>query len=81
VFTPEPSVAAWARRPIELGHRGFQLTPIVLELGDVPPVRDPSAASQMPELAVLSTMAHRELEIAEAAVQAILPLPEEKNQV
>jgi flagellar biosynthesis/type III secretory pathway protein FliH len=35
----------------------------------------------MPELAVLSTMAHPELEIAEAAFQAILPLPEEKNQL
>ena len=81
VFTPDPSVAAWARRPIELGHPGFQLTPIVIELGDVPPVRDPSAASQLPELAVLSTMAHGELEIAEAAFQAILPLPEDKKRL
>jgi hypothetical protein len=26
VIAPAPAVAAWARRPIELGHPGFHLT-------------------------------------------------------
>jgi hypothetical protein len=37
VVATDPRVAAWARLPIELGHPHFQLTPIVIELGDVPP--------------------------------------------
>jgi hypothetical protein len=30
VIAPDPAVAAWARRPIELGHPGFLLTPVVI---------------------------------------------------
>jgi hypothetical protein len=71
----DPSVAAWARRPIELGHPGFHLAPVVVRFDDVPWVRDPVAASRLPELAVLSVLAHPELEIAEAAIDAIAQLP------
>ena len=81
VVAPDPGVAEWARRPIELGHPGFQLTPIVIEFEDVPQVRDRSTASQLPELSVLSVLAHPELEIAETAIEAIVPLPEERKQL
>lgn len=81
VVAPDPSVAAWARQPIELGHPGFQLTPIVIEFDDVPWVRDRAAASRLPELAMLSVMAHPELEIAEVAVEAISQLPEDRRQL
>ena len=78
VVAPRPSVAAWARRPIELGHPGFQLIPLVIGFADVPHVRDRTAASQLPQLAVLSVMAHPELEIAEIAIEAIAQLPEDR---
>jgi len=81
VITPDPAVAAWARRPIELGHPGFHLTPIVIGFDDVPWVRDPVAASRVPELAVLSIMAHPELEIAEAAIGAIAQLPADQARL
>jgi hypothetical protein len=68
---------AWARQAIEIGHPGFRLTPIVIELADIPKVRDRDAASQLPQLAVLSALAHPELEIAEVAIGAIAPLPED----
>lgn len=81
VIAPDPVVAAWARRPIELGHPGFRLTPVVIELKDVPWVRDRATASRVPELAMLSVMAHPELEIAEVAVEAISQLPEDRKKL
>ena len=81
VVAPDPSVAAWARQPIELGHPGFQLTPIVIEFSDVPHVRDRAVASGLPELAMLSVIAHPELEIAEVAVEAISQLPEDRRRL
>ena len=57
VIAPDPGVAAWARQPIELGHPGFRLTPVVVEFDDVPWLRDRDAACRLPELAMLSVMA------------------------
>jgi len=81
VLAPDPAVAAWARQPIELGHPGFRLTPVVIEFKDVPWVRDRAAASRLPELAMLSVMAHPELEIAEVAIEAISQLPEDRRRL
>ena len=81
VVAPRPEVAAWARRPIELGHPGFCLSPIVIGYGDVPRIRDRAKASRLPELAVLSTIAHPELEVAEAAISAIAQLPENQARL
>ena len=75
VIAPEPEVAAWAQRPIELGHPGFALTPVVIGFADVPWVRDRALAHRLPELSVLSVLAHPELEVAEVAVEAITQLP------
>ncbi|HEX4418806.1 MAG TPA: hypothetical protein VH165_12935 [Kofleriaceae bacterium] len=81
VISPDPSVAAWARRPIELGHPGFQLTPVVIGFDDVPWIRNRSEAHELPALAVLSALAHPDLEIAEVAIDAISQLPEDQNQL
>jgi hypothetical protein len=83
VVAPDPAVAAWARRPIELGHPGFRLMPIVIGFDDVPWVRDRAAALRLPELAVLSlsVMAHPELEIAEVAIDAIAQLPADQARL
>jgi hypothetical protein len=76
VITRDATVTRWARRPIELGHPGFQLTPLVVDYADVPRITDLETASQLPQLAVLSALAHPELEAAEIAVAAISGLPE-----
>ena len=57
VICPEGSVAAWARRPISLGHPGLVLTPLVLGPEEVPvlTVAEDAAA---PELAVVSAAVH-----------------------
>lgn len=76
VLTREPAIRRWASRPIELGHPGFQLTPLVIGFAEVPRITDLETASQHPQLAVLSVMAHPELAIAEVAIEAISRLPE-----
>jgi hypothetical protein len=81
VVALDPGVAAWARRPIELGHPGFHLLPIVVDADAVPQVHDHAQACRSPELAMLSVLAHRKLEIAEAAIAAIVQLPEEQARL
>jgi hypothetical protein len=81
VVAPDPEVAAWARQSIELGHPGFRLTPVVIGFDDVPWVRDRVEALRLPELAVLSVMAHPELEIAEVAIDAIAQLPADQSRL
>jgi hypothetical protein len=51
VIAPDPSVARRVCAPIELGHPGFELTPLAIELADLPRVTDPAAARRLPELA------------------------------
>lgn len=84
VLAPEAGLAEVARRPIALGHPGFTLTPIVISYADVP--RDPAAgavdpAMLVPELLVLSAVAHPEAGAVEAALRAIRGLPVELREL
>jgi hypothetical protein len=81
VIAPDPAVATWANRPIDLGHPGFQLTPIVIGFDSVPWIRDRDAALALPQLAVLSAMAHPELETADAAIAALSQLPGDRDRL
>jgi hypothetical protein len=81
VVTTKRSVARWARRPIEIGHPGFCLLPVVLSFQDLPRIIDLPSARRLPELAVLSAMAHPALEVASTAVEAISVLPEDQNRL
>ena len=58
VICPEGSVAAWARKPIPLGHPGLVLTPLVMGPDDVPVMTGPEATESAPELAVMSAVVH-----------------------
>ncbi|MDN5747480.1 MAG: hypothetical protein L0H64_02985 [Pseudonocardia sp.] len=58
VVCVDAAVAAWCAAPVELGHPGSRLTPLVLGPHQVPVVTDPAAAVAVPELSVLSAMAH-----------------------
>jgi hypothetical protein len=55
VYCPDPALAAWCARPIDMGHPGWLLRPLVLTPKDIPPVFDPEAPA---ELVILSAIAH-----------------------
>jgi hypothetical protein len=73
VVAPDAAVARWCARPIELGHPGFVLQPLVLGPEAIPVIVDEQAARADPELAVLSAIAHgRREEVGSAIARAIL---------
>jgi hypothetical protein len=82
--TPDPAVARWAGQPIDLGD-GMIFRPRVMGPDGIPQVTDHDRAVREPQLAVLSVMAHgggdveTAVSIARAAVNAVLPLPEEQR--
>jgi hypothetical protein len=73
VVTPDPKVARWASRRIELGHRS-SLEPFVVGPDGVPAITDPTVAARDPELAVLSAMAHGQGAVDEAIRVALAAL-------
>jgi hypothetical protein len=81
VFTEDAAVARWARRPISIGHPGFCLEPVVIALDAVPRIIDREYALKLPELAVLSAMAHSDLDVLMAAISAIAPLPDDVSRL
>jgi hypothetical protein len=72
VVAPDAAVARWCAQPIELGHPGFRLQPLVAGPDAIPVVSDPEVAGREPELAVLSAMAHGHEEVGPAIAQAVL---------
>ena len=58
VVSPDARTARWCAQPIELGHPGWLLTPLVLGPDMVPVVTDVDVARENPELAVLSALTH-----------------------
>jgi len=82
IVTPIPAVAAWARRPLTLGHPGASLTPIVIGPDAVPVVTDAAEARLAPELAVLSAMMHGHgdaaIDIGKAVFAAVRDLDEDR---
>jgi hypothetical protein len=58
VVAPDAAVARWCAKPIELGHPGFRLQPLVAGPEAIPVVVEPEEAERDPELAVLSALAH-----------------------
>jgi hypothetical protein len=81
VISPSERVASWARTPIETDPHGSQLVPIGVSYANVPEIIDHEVARSSPELAVLSALAHHTLPIAEAALEAIRVLPEDRYQL
>lgn len=71
VICPHAAVAAWCAAPIDLGHPGWSLHPLVLGPAQVPIITDPDEATRLPELAVLSAMAHGAATEHEMVLQAL----------
>ncbi len=81
VITPDRRVARWARQSIELGHPGFQLTPIVFGPDEIPRISDASTASALPEMSMLSALVHDAPQLAKIAFRAIEDVPKERRAV
>ncbi|MCW2876561.1 MAG: hypothetical protein JWQ95_661 [Sphaerisporangium sp.] len=58
VVCTDARTAKWCAVPIDMGHPGWRLAPMVAGPGVVPVVTDPAEAARAPELAVLSAVAH-----------------------
>jgi hypothetical protein len=58
VVCAKASTATWCATPIPFGIPNLILTPVVIGPRQVPPVTDPAAARNTPELTVLSTLAY-----------------------
>jgi hypothetical protein len=58
VVCPKQSVADWYAEPIELGHPGLVLRPLVIGPKNIPVVTDPGTVGASPTLGVLSAAAH-----------------------
>ncbi|WP_437666945.1 hypothetical protein [Sorangium sp. So ce1182] len=71
-MTIDPEIARWCSRPIDTGHPGWILTPLVLGPEGVPVVTDAGQATAAPEVVVLSAMAHGQGDAAEAIGVAFL---------
>ncbi|SEG89764.1 hypothetical protein SAMN04489712_12456 [Thermomonospora echinospora] len=58
VICPDRGVARQARVPIQMGHPGLVITPLVLGPDEMPTIIDPDEATRNVELAVLSALVH-----------------------
>lgn len=72
VVCPDPATAIWCAAPIELGHPGWTLCPLVLGPDRVPVVTDAVQAARSPELAVLSAVAHGRYREHEKVLDALM---------
>ncbi|WP_437812862.1 hypothetical protein [Sorangium sp. So ce1078] len=85
VVAIDAEIARWCSRPIDAGHPGLTLTPLVLGPAGVPVVTDAEQAKAAPEVVVLSAMAHGQGEAGEAIGVAFLAaaagLDEERRAV
>jgi hypothetical protein len=83
VVAADDDVARWAAEPIGTLQVGSAFTPIVLGPASIPVITSAKEAERLPELAVLSALAHgREpgaLEIGRAALRAAARLDDERR--
>lgn len=80
VIATDDAVARWAQTPLESGHPGHVLAPIVISFRDIPKV-DANTAIQLPELLVLSALARRSTDIVDFLNEAINQLPQNRGSV
>ncbi len=82
VLTDDPRVAVWARRPIDTLQPGSPFSPLVVGPEQIPRVVDVASARRVPELAVLSALAHGNepdgLAVVAAAIETAAALDDER---
>lgn len=72
IVAPDATMARWCAQPIELGHPGFVLQPLVMGPDAIPVILDEQVAREDPELAVLSAMAHGHEEVGASIAHTVL---------
>jgi hypothetical protein len=72
VVAPNAAVARWCAQPINLGHPGFVLQPLVAGPQAIPVITDKQVARRDLELAVLSAMAHGNQEVGPLIAKTVL---------
>ncbi|WP_242908311.1 hypothetical protein [Actinomadura terrae] len=72
VICPDQATARGCAVPIEMGHPGWVLEPLTMSPEGVPPVTDEATARRLPELAVLSAVAHHEGPSGEAVLTSLV---------
>ncbi|WP_437996576.1 hypothetical protein WMF26_36995 [Sorangium sp. So ce185] len=78
--TIDPKMTRWCSQPIDTGHPGWILVPLVLGPQGVPVVTDAEQAKAAPEVVVLSAMAHGQEEVGEAIGVAFLAAAAELDE-
>ena len=81
VIAFEPSVAEWARTPIELGPPGFVLTPTVVDGHNFPRIIDTKEATKLPELSLLSAITHLDHEVFSTTISVVKRLDEDRAKL
>jgi hypothetical protein len=86
VLALDDSVARWAERHVLLGPTGSRFMPLVIGPSRVPVVTTAEAARALPELAVLSAVAHANdpaggLDVLSAAIEAIAGSSEDRGKL
>ncbi|WP_199038863.1 hypothetical protein [Glycomyces salinus] len=78
---PDQVTADWARTPIDVGHPGFDLVPLVLAPDNYPKLTEVSGTGALAEKMVVGTLIHARApeakEILQAAAEELAPLPKE----
>lgn len=72
ILAPDPRVAAWAARPIDLGPGNDAFRVHVLGPDQIPRIADADAARRQPELGFLSALAHADADADLRLVRAAL---------
>lgn len=58
IFAPDEKIRTWAAQPIEIGHPGFHLAPLVVGPNEIARITDADEARAAPYRAVLSALVH-----------------------
>ncbi|GAA4936703.1 hypothetical protein GCM10023224_16980 [Streptomonospora halophila] len=79
VMCPDPATAKWAGQPIDMGHPNWHLVPLVLGEDRTPVVTSIEEAVAVPELAILSALAHggEDMRTIVACAEALNSVPKE----
>lgn len=85
VVATDERVASFCEGPFFYGHPGFYLTPFVLGPKSVPIVTDEAVARELPELGLLSALAHSRgthaFAVGKAALRATLSLDDDRGRI
>lgn len=85
VVATDEQVAAWCAGPFFYGHPGHYLRPLVLGPKNVPLVTDEAEAKELPELSLLSALAHSRgsdaFAVGKAALRAAMQLDDDRSRI